>query len=403
MNTMLATAQDSIRQAAKDLGFSDAKIEAFLKPEHVHDFKVSSGKAEYQAYRVQHSSKRGPYKGGIRFHTGVNIDEVQALATLMSIKTAAVGLPLGGGKGGVVIDPKQLSQGELEEISRDYARKLASHVGSSKDIPAPDVNTDGQIMDWMVDEFEKVTGQQDPGSFTGKSLAAGGSLGRVVATGYGAVVVLMDYLAERGLADKQLTVAIQGFGNAGYYFAKTLQEKCPKLKLVAIANSKHTWVNAEGIDVTKSSAQSAMPRAEELDDVKDAKVLPSEAIISEDVDILALAALEDAVTPQNVDSVRATLVIEIANGPITQAAANALFSRKVDVLPDVIANAGGVVVSCLEWQQNLKKQQWSEDKVLGSMSQTLSQAARAMFARAKSRQISYKQAAFEIALESLLD
>jgi glutamate dehydrogenase/leucine dehydrogenase len=399
---MLATAQDSIRQAARNLGFSDAKIETFLNPEHVHKFKVSSGKAEYQAYRVQHNSKRGPYKGGIRFHPGVNIDEVQALATLMSIKTAAVGLSLGGGKGGVIVDPRQLSQGELEEISRDFARKLAPHIGSSKDIPAPDVNTDSQIMDWMVDEFEKATGKQDPGSFTGKSLAAGGSLGRVAATGYGAVVVLMEYLAEHDLADKQLTVAIQGFGNAGYYFAKVLQEKCPKLKLVAIANSKHTWVSPEGINVTKNSGQSAMPRPEELDDIRSAKVLASEAVISEGVDILALAALEDAVTSQNVDSVRAKLVVEIANGPITQEAAEALFSRKVDVLPDVIANAGGVVVSCLEWQQNLKNQRWSEDRVLGSMSQTLGQAAKAMFERAKSRQISYKQAAFEIALENLL-
>lgn len=403
MNTMLATAQESIRRAAKKLGYDDKTIEAFLKPDKEHVFKVSSGKAAYPAYRVQHSSKLGPYKGGIRFHPGVNIDEVRALATLMSVKTAAVGLPVGGGKGGVVIDPKQLNQAELEQVARDYARQLAPHIGSDKDIPAPDVNTNGQIMDWMVDEFEKVSGKKDPGSFTGKSISRGGSQGRTAATGFGAVVVLAEYLKSQGLLDKELTVGLQGFGNAGYYFAKGLSEKCPKLKLVAIANSKHTWVNQDGIDITKTSSRSGTSRPEDLSDLSGIQELPSGAIISQAVDILALAALEDAVTEDNVNQVKAKIIVELANGPITQQAADKLAGSSVIVLPDVIANAGGVIVSCLEWEQNLKGESWGEQKVLKKMSDMLIRATSDMLGRAQSHKITHKQAAFEIALERLLN
>lgn len=402
MNTMLATAQNAIRKAAQGLGYSEDQIEAFLKPEKEHDFTVSAGKSAYQAYRVQHNNKLGPFKGGIRFHAGVNIDEVRALATLMSIKTAAVGLPLGGGKGGVVVDPRQLSESDLEAIARDYARQLAPHIGSDKDIPAPDVNTNGKIMDWMVDEFEKTSGKRDPGSFTGKSLGKGGSEGRVAATGYGAVVVLAEYLKHAGLADKELTVAVQGFGNAGYYFAKVLRQKCPKLKLVAIANSKHTWVKPDGIDVTAVNGQTSNPRPEDLADASKAETLASDAILTQDVDILALAALEDAVDEHNAADIKAGIIVEIANGPITEEAAAALAKRDVAVLPDVVANAGGVIVSCLEWQQNLKGEAWAEDDVLAKMSASLQKASADMLARAKERAITYKQAAFEIALKRLL-
>ena len=399
---MLESAQASIRQAARDLGYDDKTIEAFLEPEHEHDFVVTAGGKEYPAYRVQHSSKLGPYKGGIRFHYGVSLDEVRALATLMSIKTAAVGLPLGGGKGGIVIDPKQLTEKELEQIARDYARQLAPHIGSGKDIPAPDVNTNSQIMDWMVDEYEKVHGHKDPGSFTGKSIPHGGSLGRTAATGHGAVVVLAEYLKKQGLADKPLTVALQGFGNAGYYFAKTLRQICPKLKLVAVANSKHTWQRPAGIDVAKTAVTGRDPKPEDLDDLQDAAVSPSQDIIGQKVDILALAALENAITDQNVDLVQAKIIVELANGPITETAGRALFDRQVAVLPDVVANAGGVIVSYLEWQQNLQQARWEEAKVLAKMSDMLVRAARDMQERAEDKSTSLKQAAFELALGRLL-
>jgi len=400
MNTMLATAQASIRKAARDLGYDDKTIDAFLEPDKVHRFTLAVGGQDYPAFRVQHNHKLGPYKGGIRFHPGVNIDEVQALATLMSVKTAAVGLPLGGGKGGVVIDPKNKSTDDLEAVARAYARQLAPYIGSDKDIPAPDVNTNAQIMDWMVDEFQKVTGTKDPGSFTGKSLGNGGSEGRQAATGYGAVIVLEEYLKANGLEDKPMTVAVQGFGNAGYFFAKTLRERCPQLTLVAVANSRNTWVKQAGIDVTKTAKPT--PRPDDLDDLLDAKTLPSEAILSQPVDILALAALEDAVTEQNADAVQAKLLLEIANGPVTDAAAQVLQAKDVAILPDVVVNAGGVIVSYLEWQQNVNGEHWTEAEVLQKMSDMLVAASAAMLARAKEQQISFKQAAFEIALKRLL-
>lgn len=403
MNIMLASAQDAIRRAAKDLGYDSATIDQFLTPHKAHEFMVEAGGKTYQAYRVQHNNKLGPFKGGIRFHHNVNKDEVQALATLMSVKTAAVGLPLGGGKGGIIVDPRLLTKAELEEISRDYARKLAPHIGSDKDVPAPDVNTNGTIMDWMVDEFEKVVGKKDPGSFTGKSLPAGGSEGRTAATGHGAVVVLTEYLKEKGWLDKPLTVAVQGFGNAGYYFAKTLRDKLPNLKLVAIANSKHTWVQLNGIDVTKSEAKPGKaPRPEELTDVTGVDVLPSKAVLEQKVDILALAALEDAINDKNANAVQAKLILELANGPVTKEASAVLLKSGVTILPDVIVNAGGVIVSYLEWQQNLAGERWSEDKVIAKMSERLVAATVDMLKRASERNISHKQAAFEIALERLL-
>ncbi|HKU18406.1 MAG TPA: Glu/Leu/Phe/Val dehydrogenase [Candidatus Saccharimonadales bacterium] len=400
MNTMLATAQATIRKAAESMGYSKETIATLLKPEREHVFTVSAGGNTYPAYRVQHNSKLGPHKGGIRFHPNVSLDEVRALATLMSLKTAAVGLSLGGGKGGIAVDPRALSEAELEELSRDYARQLAPHIGSQKDIPAPDVNTNGKIIDWMVDEYEKTIGQKDPGSFTGKSMAAGGSEGREAATGRGGVIVLAEYLKAAGLAGKPLTVALQGFGNVGYFFAKVLHQEYPELKLIAIANSQHTWVRAAGIDVTKTAART--PRPEDLNDLQDAEQRPADAIISTKADILVLAALENAVDEQNAPDVQAQIVVELANGPITEEAEAALLRGKTIILPDVVANAGGVIVSYLEWQQNLTGKHWSEAEVNTKLADILVPAAQEMLTVAAHKRISHKQAAFEIGLARLL-
>jgi len=396
---MLQTAQDSIREAAKDLGYDPKVIEAFLEAEAEHIFEIELHGTKYPAFRIQHNSKLGPYKGGIRFHPNVNLDEARALATLMSLKTAAVGLPLGGGKGGIAVDPRSMSPADVEELSRRYARHLAPHIGSKKDIPAPDVNTNGDIMAWMVDELEKTTGKKDPGSFTGKPLGKGGSAGREAATGRGGVITLVEYLKEQGTLENEMTVALQGFGNVGYFFADVLRNY-PNLKLVAVANSKHTWVNPDGIDVSKSKVKN--PRPEDLDDIKNAKVLPSEAITSVEADILVLAALEDSITNKNVDAVQSTIIVELANGPITKQAAIKLEKCDVVVLPDVIANAGGVIVSCLEWQQNLAGEHWDEDEVNIKLADILVPATQAMMAYAQDKNISYKQAAFELALTRIL-
>jgi glutamate dehydrogenase/leucine dehydrogenase len=393
MNSMLATAQASIRQAAQGLGYDKVTIERFLEPEHEHVLQVSAGGKTYPAYRVQHNSKLGPHKGGIRFHPNVSLDEVRALATLMSVKTAAVGLELGGGKGGIVVDPRALSEAELEELARDYARQLAPHIGAGKDIPAPDVNTNAKIIDWMVDEFEKTVGRKEPGSFTGKSMEGGGSEGREAATGRGGVIVLAEYLKAQGLLDKPLTVALQGYGNVGRFFAQILGELYPNLKLIAVANSKHTWLQSDGIDAAAVTDPAML---------SDAQQLPSGDIIGVQADILVLAALEDAVTGDNVAQVRAATIVELANGPVTEAAQQALQAAGKTVLPDIVANAGGVIVSYLEWQQNLSGEHWPELEVNRRLSNILVPAAQAMMARAQEKNISYKQAAFELALQRLL-
>lgn len=397
MNTMLQTAQSTIREAAEALGYDEKEIQAILEIEAEHIFEVEAGGKKYPAYRVQHNSKMGPYKGGIRFHPGVTLDEVRALATLMTIKTAAVGLPLGGGKGGVVVDPRSLSKEEIEQLSRAYARHLAPHIGSTKDIPAPDVNTTAEIMDWMVDEIEKHTGTADLGAFTGKSLGKGGSEGRAAATGRGGVIVLGEYLKRRNMADKPLTVAMQGFGNVGFYFAQVLRQLYPHLTLVAVSNSKHTWHKPGGITVDSANPQ----RPEELADLKGADTLPRDAIIGIKADILVLAALEDAVNDVNVHEVKAPILVELANGPVTKTAATYLLDKKVDILPDVVANAGGVIVSCLEWQQNVKGESWTEEKVNEMLQSILVRASHSMLAYAEDHKRSLKQAAVELALMRL--
>jgi glutamate dehydrogenase/leucine dehydrogenase len=396
---MLQTAHDTIREAARNLGYDEATIEAILETEAEHIFEVQASGKSYPAYRVQHNSKLGPYKGGIRFHHNVSLDEVRALATLMTIKTAAVGLPLGGGKGGIAVDVKSLSPAEIEELSRAYARGLAPHIGSKKDIPAPDVNTNSQIIDWMADELEKELGRPDPGAFTGKSMANGGSAGREAATGRGGVIVLGEYLKTAGLADKPLTVAMQGFGNVGYFFAKTLEEMYPNVRLIAVANSKHTWLKPDGITV--AAATGKVPRPEELTDLQGVGTLPKDAIIGVKADVLVLAALEDAVNDVNVHEVKAGVIVELANGPVTKDAEMYLLEKKVAILPDVVANAGGVIVSCLEWQQNVKGEKWTEAQVNDMLHGIIMRAAHSMILYARQHGRSLKQAAVELALMRL--
>src|SRR5688500_9969659 len=231
---MPTTAQHIIRRAAKQLGLDEKQVQDLLRADAEHDFEIElSNGTKHKAYRVQHNSKLGPYKGGIRFHPEVDLDEVRALATLMSIKTAAVGLPLGGGKGGVAVNPKDLTDAELEELARKYAAHLSPYIGPDKDVPAPDVNTNATIIDWMVDEFQKHTGDTTRASFTGKYLDKGGSLGREAATGRGGVITLRELLKKQRREDQVITVAVQGFGNVGSFFGTIAQHDHPQWRLVA--------------------------------------------------------------------------------------------------------------------------------------------------------------------------
>jgi glutamate dehydrogenase/leucine dehydrogenase len=401
---MLETAHALIRRAGKKLGLDDGTIEQLIKIDQEHHFeiKLSDGQ-KFKAYRVQHSNKLGPYKGGIRFHPEVNLDEVRALATLMSFKTAAAGLPMGGGKGGVSVDPKKLDKNQLEELSRSYAKTLAPHIGPDKDVPAPDVNTNAEIIDWMVNEYEKETGDNSRASFTGKSLKNGGSLGRDAATGRGGVLTLRQYLEHKARAGQAITYAVQGFGNVGSFFGTVAATDQPSWKLVAASDSAATLTCIDGLDANALSQYKADRKS--FTDYKKAgvKVLPADAIISQEVDVLVLAALGDAVNDSNVKQVKAPVVLELANGPISESAFDYLTNQGKQVIPDIIANAGGVVVSYLEWVQNKNSEHWSESRVNEELEKYMVEASNALFQTAEAKNVSLKEAAFMNAIQKMLE
>lgn len=396
---MLQTTHQSITAAAKRLGMDQAEIDALLQLDALHQFDITldNGKM-FTAFRAQHNKHRGPYKGGIRFHEKVTAEEVQALATLMSLKTAAIGLPLGGGKGGVVVNPKELTMGELEELSRKYVRGLQQHIGPEQDIPAPDVNTNAQIMDWMVDEYEALTGDQSRATFTGKSLKLGGSQGREAATGKGGVIALREYLAVSGyeIQHKPLKIAVQGIGNVGEYFIRTVEAEHADWKIVALSDSQNTIVNPDDASRVVAFKQAGGKLAE-----YDAEVLPADAIFAQDVDVLVLAALDNAITDNNKEKVHATILLELANGPIDEAAEKYLLQNGKQIIPDIIANAGGVIVSYLEWRQNMEREQWSLKQVNDELTIYMKQAVEAMYRYARQHNTTLKEAAIALAIKRL--
>ncbi len=399
---MLERARKLIRQAGKKLGYSDEQIEALLKSNAEHQFDiVMDGGKTYQAYRVQHNNKRGPYKGGIRFHPEVELDEVRALATLMSLKTAVLGLPLGGGKGGVVVEPRDLSQKDLEELSRKYVAGLEKHIGPDKDVPAPDVNTNPTVIGWMVDEYEQRTGDTSHASFTGKNLDNGGIEGREAATGRGGVITLAAFLKHHKMQNEELTYAIQGFGNVGAFFATVAAEDYPQWKLVAASDSKDAVYNPDGLDV-QAIAKFKKDKGR-FADYKDGgvKLISNDELLALDVDILVLAALGNAVTEDNQAGIRTKYVVELANGPVTDSAQDSLHERGIQVLPDIIANAGGVVVSYLEWQQNKQGTKMAEKETNQKLEEYMSKAVRAMYETSESENVSLTEAAFMNALRQL--
>jgi glutamate dehydrogenase/leucine dehydrogenase len=394
---MLESAQAMIKRAAYKLDWSPDKQAAFLKPAAVHDFTIEVNDLRLQAYRIQHSNARGPFKGGIRFHPHVDKDEVQALATLMSIKSAAVNIPMGGGKGGVAFDPRDYDDKTVEQVARQFVRALKDKIGPDADVPAPDMNTDSQVIDWMVDEYERLTGDMTKAAFTGKSVANGGSLGRVEATGRGGMIALREYLKSEDINPRGLKVAVQGMGNVGFYFAKLAEQELG-VTIVAAANSKKTFYNAAGLDFAKREFSKHL--AEELEQ-DGARTIDSEAILAWEADVLVLAALEDVVSLQNQAQVQAEILLELANGPISDDAQLELDRRAVTVIPDVIANAGGVIVSYLEWEQNKSGKRWSADKVNRRLDTIVSSAMEVMLQRARTEGCSLKEAAFIIALERI--
>lgn len=404
LDIMLKTTHSLIKDIGKKLGLSNEDIQELIAvdKEHVFDINLRNGES-YKAYRVQHNNQRGPYKGGIRFHPEVDLDEVRALATLMSFKTAAVGLPLGGGKGGVSIDPRKLNDDELEELSRKYVAHLHQHIGPDQDVPAPDVNTDGRIIDWMVDEYEKQTGDTSKASFTGKSLNKGGSLGREAATGHGGVIVLHELLGHLGKSNQEISVAIQGFGNVGSFFGTIAESQEPNWKLVAASDSGAMVHNPNGLSAKKLDAfKKKSGRFKDYQEVG-VKVQKPDEIVKLDVDVLVLAALGNAVTKSTMGEVKAGYILELANGPVDDPAYHFLTNNGVLVIPDIIANAGGVIVSYLEWLQNRQSEHWAEDKVNQQLKVYLAKATAEMYETAINKKVTFKEAAFINAINRLIE
>lgn len=369
-----------------------ACIEQLKQPDHVFQSQLeivmdSGKKQKFQAYRSQHNNARGPYKGGIRFHSQVSESEVKALSTWMTWKCAVTGIPYGGGKGGIVVDPAKLSPAELQRLSRAYARFLADKIGPWTDVPAPDVNTNGQIMAWMVDEYTQVQAAKTLPSvnplatFTGKPLALGGSKGREEATGLGGFFVLeklFEKLQAQGkFADKKaVKIAVQGFGNVGYWFAKLAAEA--GYRVVAVSDSKGAIYQEKGID--PEAALEYKKTNHGLQGFDTTQSITNEALLELPVDILVPAALENVIHDQNAAQIKANFVIEMANGPITPEADEILSANGKVVIPDVLANSGGVTVSYFEWVQNLQGYYWSHDEVIAKLRPLMEESFELMWA-----------------------
>ena len=382
MNTMLEAALNQIKDTSVILeeDYSDKKrfkkaIDAVLTPQRIVKGKISikgkdSKKKVFQAFRIEHNDARGPFKGGIRFHQNVSEDEVRALATLMSLKCAVAGIPYGGGKGGIIVDPSKLTSEELKNLSIEYAKLIAPYIGPWKDVPAPDVNTDGQIMSWMLETYEKKIGMQAPATFTGKPLELGGSLGRTEATGQGGVYVLEAYAKVKKINIKTSTVAVQGFGNVGFYFASIAKQL--GFKVVAVSDSSTGIYNPKGLDIETLGEFKEKGRSFKDYPLKSGtKLITNGKLLELPVTFLVPAALENSITKENMEKISAEAVIEMANGPTTTEADVYLHEKGVDVIPDILANSGGVTVSYFEWVQNLDGYYWTKERVNEELRKTI--------------------------------
>ena len=351
-----------------------------------------------KAYRVQHSHHKTPCKGGIRFSTAVNLDEVMALAAWMSFKCAVANLPYGGAKGGIKCDPRTMSVGELERLTRAYAVSMKDVFGVNKDIPAPDMGTSGREMAWILDEFNKNTGEDSPGVITGKPIAVGGSLGRDAATGRGVMVNTLAALKKMGLKPTEVTAVVQGFGNVGSHAARLLAEQ--GLKIVGIGDHTASFYNEKGIDI-KAAMDYAEKNNRTLKGFTGATEIQSSELLISKCDVLVPAALQNVITLENAPKIQAKLIVEGANGPTTPEADPILNEKKIICVPDILANSGGVTVSYFEWVQNKAGYYWSEDEVNSKHDLKMEIAFEAVWHNASHYKTSMRIAAYITALQKI--
>jgi glutamate dehydrogenase (NAD(P)+) len=353
----------------------------------------------FRGYRITHNVARGPSKGGIRYHPDVTLDEVKALAMWMTWKCALMGIPFGGAKGGIVVDPKALSRGELERMTRRYTTEIINEIGPEKDIPAPDVGTDGSVMAWIFDTYSMNKGHSVLGVVTGKPLTIGGSLGREEATARGALYCIRDAVAKRDGRLDGMTAAVQGFGNVGSYLAKFLHEE--GATVVAISDSRAALYNPKGIDIAAAFAHKREHGT--LAGLKDADQITNDELLLLDVDVLAPCALEQVITERNASYVKARIICEGGNGPVTPAADAILEDKGVLILPDVLANAGGVVVSYFEWVQGLQEYFWKETEVNAKLNDIMSRAFEETWETSVARNIPMRVAAYGLGVQRVAE
>lgn len=405
----LESAQKQVKAACDALGLDPAVYEILKEPQRMIEIsipvKMDDGTTKvFKGYRAVHNDAIGPGKGGIRFHPGVNPDEVKALSVWMTFKCGVMGVPYGGGKGGIKVDPQSLSQGELERLSRGYIQGLHKYLGEKIDIPAPDVGSNGQVMAWMADEYNKLTGESSLGVLTGKPVAWGGSEGRNEATGFGVSVITREAAKKFGIEIEGAKVAVQGFGNVGSYTVKNVQRQ--GAKIVAIGEwtpsiGTYALYNEDGLDF--EDLKTYMDEHKNLVGYPKAKQISLDEFWKLEVDILIPAALENAITAEVAEKVNTKLICEAANGPITPEADEVLNKRGIPVTPDILTNAGGVTVSYFEWVQNLYGYYWSEKEVEEKQEVEMVKAFNDIWALKEEYDVTIREAAYMLSVKKIAD
>lgn len=416
--------REQILEIGKKFNISQDALEEFLEPDRVIEVKiplmVDKEPVTFKGYRSQHSNILGPYKGGLRFHPQVNKDEVMALSLWMSLKNAVVGVPFGGGKGGIAVDPKNLTEKQLEEISKEYVRRVFDVIGFNKDVPAPDVNTNPTIIDWMIEEYIKLSQKSNAkpqklnelyATFTGKGKH--GLEGRTEATGFGGVVVLKQIANKLKIDPKKTTVAVMGFGNVGYYFADLASKA--GFKVIAVSDSKggifkkNSKGNFMPLDIPlvyeckmEKGSLNGCYCAGGVCDTRGGQLITNEDLLELPVDILVPAALEDVINESNMQNIKAKVIVEMANGPITPKAHHYLTEKGVAVVPDILANSGGVAGSYIEWEQNLKDKKYKKAEVLSRLEKMMEKAFDDVWEVSQKRKTNLKEASYLLALQRIL-
>ncbi len=395
MDNPLLNAQKQLGIVAKYLEIPADTLEILKQPQKVLEVnfsvKMDNGKIKvFKGFRSQHNNALGPYKGGIRFHPDVTKEEVVALSMWMSWKCAVAGIPFGGGKGGVAVNPKELSEGELERLSRGYARAICPIIGPEVDVPAPDVGTNGKIISWMMEEVDGLA------AFTGKPVEKGGSLGREQATGRGGVYVLETLAKKMKIENCKLKIAVQGIGNVGFWFAKLAADA--GFKIVAISDSKGGIVgdlrDMESVKEWKEKSGSVVG-------FRGTKTITNEELLELDCDVLVPAALEGVINKDNAGKIKARIIVEMANGPITPEADEILSAKRTLVVPDILANSGGVTVSYFEWDQNMRSEKWEELTVNAKLKETIIGAFEEVWKTKEDKKVDLRLAAYILAVDKI--